>query len=347
MSRIRIPFDKKIYENKKFSKESIARTLKDIVKYKDKFFGFIRIDKADDIQYFLFFLKSKCYAAGVVSRSRPFSTSIGDFFDHVLSSPEEKLTISLYEIDPVLLKGVLVFIQKESTIKAEAKLIDLESILETIKRDNGNAFILLKDRDMMNFFFFKNGKAMVAYFADIDYEVDQTASIVETLLSYAYPTEQKAVEALIYRDIKTAPSEDSKSFVPEDIIKMLHEPEKDMMLDKTDEEEQKLYLEIIFIEGQQAGENFHVTLPCVIGRKGSDVTIKDQKVSKNHARIKEISRKIIIEDLKSTNGTFVNNERIIAQELHSGDLISVGDTKMRVSFFWDTSEYKEYTPQDL
>lgn len=347
MSRIRIPFDKKIYENKKFSKESIARTLKDIVKYKDKFFGFIRIDKADDIQYFLFFLKSKCYAAGVVSRSRPFSTSIGDFFDHVLSSPEEKLTISLYEIDPVLLKGVLVFIQKEPTIKAEVKLIDLESILETIKRDDGNAFVLLKDRDMMNFFFFKNGKAMVAYFADTDYEVDQTASIAENLLSYAYTTEQKAVEALIYRDIKTAPSEDSESFIPEDIIKMLHEPEKYMILDKTDEEEQELYLEIDFIEGKQAGENYHVTLPCVIGRKGSDVTIKDQKVSKNHARIKEISRKIIIEDLKSTNGTFVNNERIIAQELQSGDLISVGDTKIRVSFFWDTSEYKEYTPQDL
>jgi hypothetical protein len=345
MSRITIPFDKKIFENKKFSREVFARALRDIVTHKDKFFGFIRIDKADDIQYFLFFLKSKCYAAGVISKSRPFSTSIGDFFDHVLSTSEEKLTISLYEIDPVLLKGVLVFVQKEPTIKAEAKLIDLESILERIRKDNTNAFVVLKDRDMMNFFFFKNGKAIVAYFADTDYEVDQAASIAENLLSYAYPTEQKAVEALIYRDIKTAPSEDSESFVPEDIIKMLHEPEKELILDKTDEEEQKLYLEFFVIEGQQAGENFHVTLPCVIGRKGSDVTIKDQKVSKKHARIKEISRKIIIEDLKSTNGTFVNNERIIAQELHSGDLISVGDTKMRVSFYWDSSEYREYTPQ--
>jgi len=347
MSRIKIPFDKKIFEEKKFTREFFARTLKNIVTHKNKFYGFLKIDRTDDIQYLLFFLKSKCYAAGVISESRPFSTSIGDLFDHVLSSSEDQLAISLYETDPVLLKGILVFIQKESTIKAEAKLIDLESILEAIKRDNGNAFVLLKDRDMMNFFFFKNGKAMVAYFADIDYEVDQTASIVEILLSYAYPTEQKAVEALIYRDIKTSPSEDSESFLIEDIFKMLQEPEKDIVLDKTDEEEQKLYMEIIIIEGKQAGENFHATLPCVIGRRGSDVTIKDQKVSKTHARIKEISRKIIIEDLKSTNGTFVNNERIIAQELHSGDLISVGDTKMRVSFYWDVDEYKEYTPQNL
>lgn len=347
MSRLTIPFDKKIFENKKFSREFFVKTLKNIITHKNKFYGFIKIDKTDDIQYLLFFLKSTCYAAGVISESRPFSSSIGDLFDHVLSSSEEQLSISLYETDPVLLKGLLVFVQKEPTIKAEAKLIDLESILEEIKRDNGNAFVLLKDRDMINFFFFKNGKAMVAYFADIDYEVDQTASIVEILLSYAYPMEQEAVEALIYRDIKTSPAEDSENFVLEGIIEMLHEPEKDKTLDKTDEEEQKLYMDIIFIEGKQAGENVHATVPCVIGRKGSDVTIKDQKVSKKHARIKEISRKIIIEDLKSTNGTFVNNERIIAQELHSGDLISVGDTKMRVSFYWDASGYKEYTPQDL
>jgi len=347
MSRIIIPFDRKIFEEKNFTKETFARTLKDIVTSKEKFFGFIRIDKTDDTQYFLFFLKNKCYAAGVVSKSRPFNTSLGDFFDHVLSSPEDKLTISLYEIDPVLLKGILVFVQKEPTIKAETKLIDMEGILERIKKDNTNAFVVLKDRDMMNFFFFKNGKAIAAYFADIGYEVDQTASITETLLSYSYPTEQKAIEALIYRDIQTSPSEDSENFVPEDIIKMLHEPEKEMVLDKTDDEQQKLYLELFVVEGQQTGENFHVTLPCIIGRKGSDTTIKDQKVSKKHARIKEISRKIIIEDLNSTNGTFVNNERIIAQELHSGDLISVGDTKMRVSFYWDTDEYKEYRPQEL
>jgi predicted Zn-dependent protease len=343
---IAIPFDRKIFENRKFSHESLARAIKDIVKNKSKFFGFLRVDKAEDTQYFLFFLKSTCYAAGVVSRSRPFSISIGDFFDQVLSGPQDRLTMSLYEVDPVLLKGVLVFVQKEPTIKAETRLFDLENILKKIRKDSSNAFVVLKDQDMMNFFFFKNGKAIVAYFADTDYEIDQTASIAENLLSYAYPTEQKVIEALIYRDIKTAQDEDSESFVAEDIIKTLHEPEKEIVLDKTDEEEQKLYLEFFVVEGSQAGENFHVTLPCVIGRKGSDVIIQDQKVSKKHARIKEISRKIIIEDLKSTNGTFVNNDRIIAQEIHSGDLISIGDTKMRVSFYWDTSEYREYTPQE-
>jgi hypothetical protein len=338
MSNIKFPYDKKLFENKKFTREVLTRTLKDIIKFKDKFYGFIQIDRPDDTCYFLFFLKSRCYAAGVLSNSRPRSISISEFFNHIFSSPENLLSISLYEIDPILLKGMLVFIQREPTIKAETNLIDMESILEKIGKDETNAFVVLKEKDMMNFFFFKNGKARMAYFADIDFELDKTAAIAENFLSYAYPTEKKVIEALIYRDIKTSAVEDAESFVLKDIIKMLQEPEKDKLLDKTDDVQERLYVEISVVEGPQTGENFNVTLPCVFGRKGSDIKIKDQKVSKKHARVKEIGNKIIIEDLKSTNGTFVNNERIIALELQSGDLISIGDTKMRISFYWDTDE---------
>ncbi len=332
MSKIKFPFDKKIFENKKFTKEFFAETLEDIIKFKDRFYGFIQIEKTRDIQYFLFFFRSRLYAAGVISKSRPLSISIKEFFDQVSSNSENVLSISLYETDPILLKGILVFIQREPTIKAETTLIDMESILDKIMKEGKNTFVVLKEKDMMNFFFFKQGKAVIAHFADVDFEVDKVASIDEILLSYAYPTEQKTVEVLIYREIKTSPAEDSESLALEDIIKMLHGHEKKKMLNKTDDEQQKPYMEFFVIEGQQTGENFNVTLPCVIGRKGSNVMIKDPKVSKKHSRIKEIGGKIIIEDLNSTNGTFVNNERIIAQELHSGDLISVGDTKMRISY---------------
>ena len=332
MSKIKFPFDKKIFENKKFTKEFFTETLKDIIKFKDKFYGFIQIDKTRDIQYFLFFFKSRLYAAGLISKSRPLSISINDFFNQVSSNSENMLSISLYETDPILLKGILVFIQKEPTIKAETTLIDMEKILDKIMKDGKNTFVVLKEKDMMNFFFFKQGKAVIAHFADVDFEVDKIASIDEILLSYAYPTEQKTVEVLIYLEIKTSPTVDSERLALEDIIKILYGHEKEKMLNKTDEEQQKLYMECVVVEGPQSGEDFNVTPPCVIGRKGSNITIKDPKVSRRHARIKELGRKIIIEDLDSTNGTFVNNERIIVRELHSGDLIAVGDTKIRISF---------------
>jgi len=338
MSNIIFPFDKKLLENKKCTRDILERTFKEIVKFRDSFYGFIKVDRSDDMCYFLFLLKSRCYAAGVLSQSRPRGIEISEFFKHIFSSPENLLSISLCETDPILLKGMLVFIQREPTIKADTTLINMENILERIGKDETNAFVVLKDKDMMNFFFFKNGSARAAYFADIEFEMDKTASITENLLAYAYPTEQKAIEALIYRDIRTSTAEDAGSFVLQDIIKMLREPEKDKMLDKTDGVQEKLYVEISVVEGPQTGQNFGVTLPCVVGRKGSDIMVKDQKVSQKHACIKELGGKIIIEDLDSTNGTFVNNERIIALELQSGDLISLGDTKMRISYYRDTDE---------
>lgn len=341
---MKFPFDKKIFENRRFVKEVFADALKDILTSKGKYSGFIRINKTGNLQYLLFFLKGRCYAAGLISKSRPISISIKELFKQVSSISENQLSISLYEIDPILLKGILVFIQREPTVKAETNLIDLESILGKIEKDGINAFVILKGKDMMNFFFFKAGKAIISYFADIDFEADKTASVSENLLFYAYPADKTVVEAFIYRNIKTSPAEDSESIDMEDIIKMIYDAENEKVLARTDEEKQKLYLELFVIEGQQAGENFNVALPCVIGRKGSDVTIKDSKVSRRHAGIREIAGQIIIEDLKSTNGTVVNNEKIKVKELQSGDVILVGDTKMRVSFYWGTSGDRKYTP---
>ena len=333
MSELILPFDKNIFEKKRFSKALFAQTLKDILKLKGKFTGFIRVDKTGDIQYFLFYLKGKCYAAGMISKERPFSISINEFFNYVTSVPENVLSISLYSLDPILLKGVLVFVQRDPTIKVETNMIDMENIVKKIKKDCIDAFVILKKNNMMNFFFFKAGKAIIAYFSDIDFEEDKATSISENLLSYAYTTELTAVEALIYLDIKTWPAEDSELIDIKDIIKGLYDNGKEKMLARTDDDQQEeVILEISIIEGPQSGEDFDLKPPCVIGRKGSDITIKDPKVSRRHAVIKQIAGQIIIEDLHSTNGTFVNNEKITVKGLESGDIILVGSTKIRISF---------------
>lgn len=344
MSKLIFPLDKKIFENKKFTKAVFAQTLKDIFKLKNKFTGFVQIDKAEETQYFLFYLKGMCYASGMISKSRPFSISIKDFFYHVSSCPANVLLISLYAIDPILLKGILVFIQKDPTIKAETNIIDMENIVENIRKDGKDAFIILKKNNIMNIFFFKAGKALIEYFADIDFEEDKATSISENLLSYAYARKLAVVEAFIYRDIKTWPAEDFDKINIEDMITGFYDSEKEKMLARTDEEKKKLYLKCVIIEGQQSGENFNVTLPCVIGRKGSDIKIKDPKVSRRHAGIKQIAGQIIIEDFGSTNGTFVNNEKIKLKKLQSGDIILVGNTKIKVSFYFDTIVHKEFTP---
>jgi pSer/pThr/pTyr-binding forkhead associated (FHA) protein len=52
-------------------------------------------------------------------------------------------------------------------------------------------------------------------------------------------------------------------------------------------------------------------------------------VSREHARIVVAGSRVVVEDLGSTNGVFVNSVRIERQELRHGDLVTVGETQFR------------------
>jgi len=60
-----------------------------------------------------------------------------------------------------------------------------------------------------------------------------------------------------------------------------------------------------------------------------DVVLSSAKVSRRHARLIEKNGGLAIEDLKSTNGTFVNDKRVSRHPLSDGDLVQVGETVMQ------------------
>lgn len=59
------------------------------------------------------------------------------------------------------------------------------------------------------------------------------------------------------------------------------------------------------------------------------VKIDDTTVSSHHARIFTYFYVSYIEDLHSTNGTFVNGKRVTKQVLHPGDVIHLGQYPLR------------------
>lgn len=65
-----------------------------------------------------------------------------------------------------------------------------------------------------------------------------------------------------------------------------------------------------------------------IGREvGADIVIPDPEVSRNHCRFTRSGGGYMIEDLGSTNGTFVNRQRLTGtRTLNGGDTISLGET---------------------
>jgi hypothetical protein len=58
----------------------------------------------------------------------------------------------------------------------------------------------------------------------------------------------------------------------------------------------------------------------------NDIVITSKRVSREHARVRREGWRVILEDLGSTNGTFLNDERVLTPvELHDEDRIKIGD----------------------
>jgi FHA domain len=83
--------------------------------------------------------------------------------------------------------------------------------------------------------------------------------------------------------------------------------------------------------GLKPGARFDLFGGLSIGRSAdADVQIDDRYASGLHARIYSHGDRFYLEDLKSTNGTLLNDEALAGEaELVPGDLIRIGDTEFR------------------
>lgn len=82
------------------------------------------------------------------------------------------------------------------------------------------------------------------------------------------------------------------------------------------------------IQGQDKGKEFSIQKPNVsIGRVNSDIILRDIDVSRKHALIELVEGgQVVLRDLASSNGTFVNKRRIDNCVLFQGDQIQIGNT---------------------
>jgi len=67
----------------------------------------------------------------------------------------------------------------------------------------------------------------------------------------------------------------------------------------------------------------------ILGREKGDVLVSDHEVSSTHCQIQNINGIYHIFDMNSTNGTYVNKNRIVKARLNHGDEITLGKTVFR------------------
>ena len=83
--------------------------------------------------------------------------------------------------------------------------------------------------------------------------------------------------------------------------------------------------------GPEAGRRVELDLEVAIGRQDGDLVVEDPEVSRRHAVLRRSGGSVVVEDLDSTNGTFVNGERIRTPiTVGPGDEVRVGRTMLEI-----------------
>jgi hypothetical protein len=81
--------------------------------------------------------------------------------------------------------------------------------------------------------------------------------------------------------------------------------------------------------GLRSGSAYDLSEGALLGRgDGADIRLEDAFASTRHARLVPQGDVIVLEDLGSTNGTYLNGEPLRGpQPLHVGDQIKIGDSE--------------------
>jgi pSer/pThr/pTyr-binding forkhead associated (FHA) protein len=88
---------------------------------------------------------------------------------------------------------------------------------------------------------------------------------------------------------------------------------------------------LVAMDGPLLGQRFVVSGPMEVGRECPGIPMSfDTGASRRHASVSPSFNGLAVADLGSTNGTFLNGQRVSQANAAPGDMVKIGSTTFRV-----------------
>ena len=105
-----------------------------------------------------------------------------------------------------------------------------------------------------------------------------------------------------------------------------------------------LNAKLVVVGGDVKTTEVELKLPSTIGRgRGTSIVLPHPLVSRQHCELFELNGQLMVRDLGSLNGTFVNNQRITESPVAPNELLTVGTVTFRAVYELEGSVKKEPT----
>jgi hypothetical protein len=320
-ARIPFPFSGVILEDVPPEPTLFDKVLEGEGEFKSLEYGFCvasGTEEEPERRYLLIF-QGKPYAAGIMAASDLIeSTTIRGFFIHLARNPLVRL--SFYQADPVLLKSILVIQGNKPETEGASEFIKIESLVVGLMEGRTDALVTLVQEGRYNIAFVKGGKAVKAYLSD---EVLQNAGGMEWMDIFRRiqldQIQGKEIRIRIFQDMSTEPAPDYLEGDPQytnGIYRYYTRALPEVIVrDRT------RTLKRVSVEGY----------PFIIGRgQDADLTLNDPGVSRKHAVLEEKNGRVVVRDLGSLNGIFVNDHFTREFTLQDGDQVTLGSYNLQV-----------------
>jgi pSer/pThr/pTyr-binding forkhead associated (FHA) protein len=311
-----LPLSDAVFADEAYSQEAMDAQLRRVHDQEPAFGGLLEIVVEPTRRLYLFLVQRELHAAAVWRNGEFAPLTLRRFFQFSNAAFGAKMT--LWRVEPILLKSLLVLTQKTPSLQTTSAVVKLDGLLQHLEQMRRDALLSVQEGSGLTLCYFLNGR--LVYLESTNPAWQGLNDGAETVLSKIVQATAAAdpVPLSLYEDVNVRPASDRDLLGdqwPEKLADVFLMPRFGLVLSADGGQEARVLIK---------GSRF------TIGRgSDNDLVLSDPSVSRVHLLVLVEQGRVVAQDLDSRNGTMVNGRAITSQPLDGGESVRVGDVALR------------------